>query len=90
MTTPYCSTVNIALRTGHECSLTACGWSQTVSGPTFENDNNFVGGVREVFPSLAGWIGPEIATETTCRPVGKIDFVEGRKHLPIVTLKRAA
>ncbi len=41
---------------------------------TFENDDQFVGGVREVFPSLAGGIGPEIATETTCRPVGSNSF----------------
>lgn len=41
---------------------------------TFENDDQFVASMREVFPSLAGWIGPEIATETACRPVDSDSF----------------
>ena len=35
----------------------------------FQDDHHFIGGVREVFPTLPGRIGPQVATETAGGPV---------------------
>ena len=49
-----------------------------------QDNHDLIGGVREVFPSLAWWISPQVATETTRCPGGGVLVAVGRRLCSLI------